>query len=297
MRFSLDQLRVLETIDRQGSFASAARELRRATSAISYSVRTLEERLGMSLFDRSGHRAALTPGGRVFLEEARLVLDSASHLDHLADQLDAGWEPRLEIVLDGMLPLAPVMSAVRDLATLEIPTRIRLRVEYLRGVRERFEADDATLMLAIEWPGDAGLVARPLPAVDMLLVAQRHHPLHALDAPLSRVDLARHVELVVADSSTAAPRPSHRLAMGSPHLFQLSDFQSKREALLAGVGFGWLPRHLATEPVASGELVLLPLASGHRATFQPALVQRRARRLGRAGPRFVDRLFEAAERA
>jgi DNA-binding transcriptional LysR family regulator len=74
MNLTLDQLEVLESIDRFGSFSAAATELHRATSAVSYSVKSLEAALDLELFDRSGHRAVLTDGGRLVLEEARGVL-------------------------------------------------------------------------------------------------------------------------------------------------------------------------------------------------------------------------------
>jgi len=51
---SLDQLRVLVTIADLGSFSAAARKLRRAQSAISQAVATLEALQGVRLFDRSG---------------------------------------------------------------------------------------------------------------------------------------------------------------------------------------------------------------------------------------------------
>jgi DNA-binding transcriptional LysR family regulator len=53
---TLDQLRVLVMIDDAGSFSAAARSLGRVQSAISQSVRTLEEIQGVSLFDRT-HRS------------------------------------------------------------------------------------------------------------------------------------------------------------------------------------------------------------------------------------------------
>ena len=60
MNYTLDQLLALEAIHRLGSFASAAESLYRATSAISYSIKSLEDALNVTLFDRSGHRAVLT---------------------------------------------------------------------------------------------------------------------------------------------------------------------------------------------------------------------------------------------
>jgi DNA-binding transcriptional LysR family regulator len=72
--FTLDQLLVLEAIDSAGSFADAARALHRVPSAVSYTVKALEDAVGVPLFDRSGHRAALNANGQRVLEEARAVL-------------------------------------------------------------------------------------------------------------------------------------------------------------------------------------------------------------------------------
>jgi len=58
---TLDQLRVLIAIGEAGSFSAAARQLSRAQSAVSHAVLTLEQALGVALFDRSGIRR-LTDG-------------------------------------------------------------------------------------------------------------------------------------------------------------------------------------------------------------------------------------------
>lgn len=290
IRFTLDQLRALDAIDRLGSFAAAGGELRRATSAVSYAIKQLEAGLGLPLFDRQGHRAKLTPAGRVFLEDGRRVLAAARGLDRAATQLGSDWEPSLEVVLDGILPMAPIMTAVRAVSALEAPTRLRLRVEYLTGVRSRFEADDATLMLVIDWPGDPEMVAAALPPVQVVLLAHREHALHQLGRAPERADLRGHVELFVADSRPPQPA-TPRLALGSGHVFELSDFYSKREALLAGVGFGWLPAHLARGPMATGALTPLALAEGHMYTFEPFLVHRRDLRPGRAARVFMESML------
>ena len=47
---SVDQLLVLLTVVEEGSFTGAARRLRRATSAISYAIDTLEAQLGLPPF-------------------------------------------------------------------------------------------------------------------------------------------------------------------------------------------------------------------------------------------------------
>jgi len=54
---------LVDAIARHGSFAKAARELGKVPSAVTYSIRKLEDGLDVLLFDRSGHRALLTPAG------------------------------------------------------------------------------------------------------------------------------------------------------------------------------------------------------------------------------------------
>ena len=53
---TLEAIRVLDAIDRRGSFAAAADELGKVPSALSYTVQKLEDELDAMLFDRSGHR-------------------------------------------------------------------------------------------------------------------------------------------------------------------------------------------------------------------------------------------------
>src|SRR5260370_375245 len=78
MSLSLESLQVLDAIDRKGSFAAAAEDLHRVPSAITYSVRQLEESLGIEIFDRTGHRAVLTEAGREVLSEGRKLLRAAA---------------------------------------------------------------------------------------------------------------------------------------------------------------------------------------------------------------------------
>ena len=289
MPLTLDQLRALEAIERLGSFAAAGKDLHRTTSAVSYAVQKLEEGLGLELFDRSGHRAELTPEGRLVLDAGRRLLREARALDELATQLREEWEPELRIVVDGIFPLRPILRAVRGLTEHAAPTRVQLRVEYLGGVRERFDEQPADVMLTLAFAGDADHEARPLPPIDMLLVTSPTHPLVDLDR-VDRAALADHVELSVRDSSRRASATRGPLDMGSPQLFRLSDFHSKREALLEGVGYGWMPQHLIERDLTAGTLRELPLEEGSRHTFTPHLVTRRAAPPGRAARLFLSLL-------
>jgi len=291
MPLTLDQLRILDAIERLGSFSAAGTELHRATSAVSYSVRGLEEALGLPLFDRSGHRATLTPAGRRVLTEARDVLARAEHLVRLADDLRDAWEPELSLVVDGLLPLAPILRALSRFDARDTPTRLSLQVEHLGGVEHRFHGEEADLMLALDFSGAPTLRARVMPPAEMVLVARPDHPL--MNA--SRVDrtaIDQYTELSVADSRPGGVAGPARLSLGSSHVFRLSDFHSKHLALLEGVGFGWMPLHLVEADLENGRLAPLGFEEGDRFVFTPHLVSRIAPPLGRAGELVVGMLIE-----
>lgn len=293
---TLDQLRVLDTIERSGSFTAAARELRRATSALSYSVRTLEEGLGVELFDRSKHRASLTDAGRILLSEARAVLERASALERSATRLREGWEPRLDFVLDGLVPLTPIIRAVQRFTELGAGTRLELNVELFGGVAERFARTEADLMLSVGLEEDPSLRSVPLPPLEMLLVARADHPLCAEVRRVHREDLERHVELRVRDSSRAPLQGDVPRTGGlSPHAFTFSDVRALNEAILGGLGFGWIPRHLVQDALNDKRVAVVLFEEGFRRRFTPRLAHRKGRPPGRAASAFIEAVLEEVE--
>lgn len=280
---------MLDTIASTGSFAAAARVLHRVPSAVSYTVATLEEALGVALFDRSTHRARLTPAGVRLLEEAREVLRRTRQLEQLAGTLGEGWEPELRVVVDGVFPMAPITEALRVFVARGIPTRIHLDVEYQDGVIDRFEADRADFMLALGLEDGGRLKGEPLPPLEMVLCAAPHHPLAQVH-PVSRETLLDHVDLVVKDTSPAFARAPRKAFLGSRHVIRFSDFPTKRLALLSAVGFGWMPVHLVAGDLEAGRLVVLDFPEGNRWSYHPQLVTRREETPGRAATLFMDLL-------
>ena len=111
---TIDALKVLDAIDRKGSFAGAAGELFRVPSAISYTVQKLEEDLDVEIFDRSGHRATLTPAGRYLLNEGRALLEATEALAHTTRQVAQGWETRLRIGFSSLLPEDALFPTIRE---------------------------------------------------------------------------------------------------------------------------------------------------------------------------------------
>ena len=100
-----------------------------------------------------------------------------------------------------------------------------------------------------------------------------------------------HVELLIKDSGHNN-EPSHRHRLGAPRNFFLSDFYTKKEALLMGLGFGWMPLEMVREEIARGELCIVPFEGGSSFRFTPSLVYRKERPLGKTGQRLLTLLME-----
>ena len=294
MRTDLDGLEVLIAIADTGTFAAAAKQVHRTQSAVSYAVARLEAALGVQLFDRSGHRAVLSAEGRVLLQEARQVVDRARRLEHVSAQLRQGWEAQLQIIVDGVLPIEPVLEVLRELVIDAIPTRVQVKMEFLRGVQYRFELDEADVMVVKDWTASPALAARALAPVEVVLLCARSHPLAAgaHDGTVLRSTLREHVELTIQDSSPGA-QPDARM-FGCERVFYLSDFHAKKAALLAGLGFGWVPAYMVVDELASGALVEVPYGEGSRYAFTPVAVHRLDRPLGPAAERFLEALVRRA---
>lgn len=279
MSLDLESLKVLDTVVREGGFAKAAERLHKAQSAVSYHVRKLEQSLGLELLTRDGYRAKLTPAGEAVLSEGRRLLVQASQVEALAREFAQGWEPKLTVIIDGILDLEPILAALKKLADGHIPTRIQVKVEYLYGVQYRFDKENADIMLVKDYQPQANLQAVELPEVECVLVASAQHPLTLLPS-VTLNDLQQEIELSVQDSSE---RGDDRHMFGGERVFFLAGFNTKKQALLMGLGFGWMPRYLIESELASGALKEVAYVGGARYRFMPALVHRRDQPLGRAG--------------
>lgn len=263
---TLDALRVLETIARRGSFAAAADELHRVTSAVSYTVQKLEEDLGIALFDRSGRRAKLTVAGRLLVERGRELLAASQQLADDARAAAGGWEQKLTIALDLIYPetvLLPLLERFyRHQSAQGAGTDVRITGEVLGGPWDALESGRADIAIAPEQfvPGKP-FRTRKLGEVVFRYVAAPDHPV--FDADPAALDLESYRAIAVADTSRQRAPRSLRLGKRQPTL-TVSSFTAKIAALEAGLGIGTMPENLIREPLRRGSLRPLPLADHHR---------------------------------
>jgi DNA-binding transcriptional LysR family regulator len=296
---SLDQMRAALIVAESGSFSGAARRLNRKQSTLSYAVATLERQLGVALFDRTdGQRPKPTEVGRVLLLEMEAVVRRADEIKKQAQAATSGLENELSITIDAFYP-GRDLAALLDGFAERFPTvQLRLTVESMGAVQERVL--DGTSVLGISGGYlslPAGLIGDAVSRVTRIPVASPRHPLAAESrAPLPRGMLLDHVQIVVSDRSKITEGRDFTVYTG--RTWRVSDVALKRNLLIAGLGWGYLPDHMITEDVARGTLRRLQV-EGLRERNVVALlaIRRRDRILGPAARWVLSRLMASGGRS
>ncbi len=258
-QISLDALKVLDAIDRNGSFAAAAEALFRVPSAITYTVQKLEEEHAIKVFEKQGRRMVLTPVGNMLLQHGRQILQATESLSEMARRMAHGWEAQLTIAINALFPVEVIYPLVKRFQQVQPDIHIVLRYETLAGNWDSLQENRADMVIGAPGlpPQGRSYDTLALPLMDedaFCYVAAPEHPICQLEQPVKRETLRGFTSVVIPDSSKRLPVLTYGLLESQPRIF-VPDSDAKLKAHLAGLGIGYLPRFRAGPYLATGELV------------------------------------------
>jgi DNA-binding transcriptional LysR family regulator len=286
---TLDQIAVFLAIVETGSFAAAGRKLHRATSAVSYAIANLESQLGLILFARAGaSKPRLTDAGRAILSDGRGLAMALDGLIARARGLTQGLEAEVSLVVDVMLPAKLVVKALEEFRRRFPTVTLRLRVEALGAVTEAVLARQAAFGISgpLETAIDL-LIRGPAGAVKLIPVAHPDHPLAQLGT-ITAMDARDHVQLVLTDRSNLTE--DRDLGVVAVKSWRLADLGAKHALLLAGLGWGSMPKPMVADDIKRGRLVRLPIDAWDNAQYRFHSVHRRDTPPGPAAGWLMERL-------
>lgn len=178
MAVTLKQLEAFVAIARTGTFSSAAQLVHVSQPALTAMIKKLEQRLGVTLFERSSRGAMITPAGRELLPTVeRLVLE----LNETLDSVIAGTSPR-----GGTVTIACIPSV----AALYLPSLVEaferrhptIRIVLLdampenRGIVEMLRAGEIDLGIASPSDDAPDLQFRGLFEDELVALLPERHP-------------------------------------------------------------------------------------------------------------------------
>lgn len=254
---TLDQLIAFQAVATRGGFSAASAHLHKSQPAVTKLVQNLEAELGVTLFDRASYRAALTDAGRLFLERAESLLARSEALHRYGRALGGAAEPVVRIVIEAVMPMSCLLTAVRDTRAQFPDVRYELRSERLTGVLEALQDGSADLAITRRHGiDDRTMVAQRYGDVRILPVAHRDHPLAAIPGPVPASELRQHAQVVLKDSTRGELTQTLNVLEGGLQ-WTVTDLAAKLEIIEAGLGWGGLPQHSVASALAAGRLAIL----------------------------------------
>ncbi|MCU4119040.1 transcriptional regulator GcvA [Variovorax sp. N23] len=266
---SLAALRTFEAAARHMSFTKAAEELHLTQSAVSRQIRTMEEYLGVLLFQRVKQRLVLTEVGRSYLIEIRSALEQMQEATvNLLAHRGRG----------GMLVLATPPAFATKWLIPRLADFYKLNPQIVINLVTRakpFDFSTESIDAAIhygnnDWPGVLSdrLMGDDVDIVCSLSYANVRPPIR------NAKDLALHVLLQQSTRphlwhdwmETRGVSPYN--AWSGP---RFEHFYMMMQAAIGGLGIALLPRMLVKDDLAEGRLIV-PFDGSHKSRDAYCLV-------------------------
>lgn len=249
---TINELQAFAACARLGTTTRAAAELNLTQSAVSRSLGTLEERLGVALFDRVRKRLVLSPAGQVFLAQAEDILgriDTAA----MGAMAFGGAQAVLRMAVlpsfarSWLIPRLAGFEAAQPQVSLDLSARL-LPVD--------FERDPFDLAIMRSRHEQVGAEIESLVAEELIVVAAPQ-----LMAGRAALDDDAVLDLPLLQQSTRptlwldwfreSGRDARRILRGA----RFDHFDMILDAASAGMGLGLVPAIIAQGALASGRLV------------------------------------------
>ena len=258
---NLHHLSVFAAIAATGSLTAAARKLHISQPALSRELRTFEDRLGVTLFERHPKGMRPTHAGEVLSRYAARLFELERAAEGAMREIAGAFHGRLSL---GASNTIGTYVLPRVLATLR-RERPQVQVSLFIGNTEQVSqgVDDMRFMLGfIEGPlHRPGLRATAFQQDEIVPVAAPDHPL-LRKRRLTIADLSAQPLLVREPGSgtrelIAATLRRYDIAAGAT--MEFGSTEASKRAAVHGGGIAWLPRISMVNELREGSLRELPL--------------------------------------
>jgi DNA-binding transcriptional LysR family regulator len=289
----LAQLEVFLTVAREGRFSRAAVKLYRTQSAVSQSIRKLEEDVGESLFDRSSRDGLLTDAGRTLLEYAERLLNLRNDAQEALVELRELQKGKLVIAANEFtaLYLLPVLAEFRRLHPM-----IKITVQRALGshIPDDVMRHTSELGVLTYDPEEAQLHSIIVYLDELIFVVPPRHPLASeRQVSIRQLGAESFVAHIVSSPYREKVIQAFKRHKTPLHMdIELPTLQAIKRFVAMGNGVALVPEISVETELARGELVRIPVRE-LRLHRKLRLVYRKSASLSHAARAFL-KVAEAA---
>lgn len=259
----LQAMSVFVNVVESGSMTAAARECDMSTTMVGNHLKALEQRLGVSLLQRTTRRQNLTEFGVQYYRRCIEVLGLVEDSERMAERAQTLPSGTLRITAPPAFGAEQLPWMLSDFTHRfpDITVEIMLSNQTMDLIEHGFDA-----AIRLGNPEPSGLIARPLRDYTLTLCASRDY-LERRGTPTSARELSGHSCLAFAYPPGDEWRPADKLwkLTGPDGVTELNvsgpmianSTPALRRATLSGMGVAMLPDVLISEDLASGRLIPL----------------------------------------
>ena len=176
---TLTELRYIVTLARERHFGRAAEKCHVSQPTLSVALKKVEQRYGITLFERSSAEVRLTPIGEQVAQQAERVLDESVRLKEIAEQ---GKNPlvgpfRLGVIYTIAPYLLPRLIPAIHTQAPSMP--IYLYENFTVRLGEELRRGSLDAVIVAEPFAESGIVSCPVYDEPFCVVMPNHHPLAA----------------------------------------------------------------------------------------------------------------------
>ncbi|MCG6122121.1 MAG: LysR family transcriptional regulator [Microvirga sp.] len=252
--FDIRDAEIVREIVRWGGFRAAAGKLNLTQSAVSARVSSLEDRIGVTIFDRRKRGAQLTPQGRAFLEQAeRLVVMRNQIVASLAP--NGGFAGTIRIGVAETIVhtwLGDMLARLRD----RLPAiRLELSVDTSPVLASRLldnDLDVAVMMSSLVPP-----LAVRMPVYSCPLEWFVSRDFELAPAPLGLSDLVRYPIITFSRGTLPYAELEHKLPVSDlspPLLHACASLSTTLHLTRVGFGIGLLPTPMVARDLNEAQM-------------------------------------------
>ena len=267
MFISEEVLRIVHLIAKYQSITTAAEQLNKVPSAISYTLKKLEESLGIELFLRKGRYLELTASGEYFIQHSITILHDIDALKRNTTLIYTGVEQELTVAVNNIIPRSAVVQFIIDFERTFPGTQLTVNTEVYNGCWDALYNKRADLVIGAPHavPSSDGIVSEHVGKLEWDFVVGPQHPLAAQTLPLENRQLRQFPAVCIRDTAVQFNPLQAWLLEGQKALF-VPDFDTAITLIEQNVGIGYIPHHLAKTRLNNGSLVKKPMQEHKHAT-------------------------------
>jgi DNA-binding transcriptional LysR family regulator len=254
--FSYHELITIESVARLGSFSHAAEELHKVPSAISYTIKSVEDRLTVTLFTRLHRKVVLTAAGEYFVEQARKLLKEMEDIRLNTQRVANGWQQSVSVALDNVVREDSVNQLVRDFYATFPDIELQLTMEVFNGVWDALMTGRADIGIGATAtiPIGGNFSYRPMGELSWDFVMSTSHPLADYDGAIPDSELMKYPVICLEDTSRMLPKRT-TWQLDNQRRLIVPNWHSAEQCFIDGLGVGVIPSHKAKRLLSTRKII------------------------------------------